>query len=97
MMPMGDAIPSRSADPPPGGVASFFQQKKRTRTDTEPEIVAPTEGSTNNINPLLRVNDVERSTESTETIITNPKLDKINDKKCCFESHEAFLKKMPNQ
>ena len=57
-----------------------------------------------NANPTLQINNLDLSA-STDTVISNPayaerekenlafRLDKLNDKKCRYESHEAFLKK----
>ena len=98
---MGDATTNRSTTPQEGlsNGSLFFQQKKRARTDAE------TPG--NSMTPVLQLNDVEIDNASTETIIRNPmyretdrekehltfKLDRLNDKRCRFESHEAFLNK----
>ncbi len=106
IMPMGDAIQSRAESPQnKGGVPSFFQQKKRVRTDTESDQEHSGTSTPNSLTPTLQLNDEDLSAASTVTIITNPafaerekeqltfKLDKLNDKKCRYESHEAFLKK----
>ena len=78
-------------------IHSAFKKRKVADTNT-------TEGS--NMNPpLLEVNNVPLESDSTETVMSNPtynskekeylafKLDKLNDKKARFESHESYLKK----
>ena len=110
--------------------SAFFQSKKRSRKDTEPEAnnntlssgETTTSSTSLTIPPLqinsLSVNEIDLSeTTSTDTVISNPaavtsennnatfgaderekeslafRLDKLNDKKCRYDSHEKFLKK----
>ena len=103
-MPTGDTIQNRSIDTTKdvalkNGSLFFSQQKKRTRTEAEATDMTTA--------PAIQVNDVDIAAASTETIVRNPvyqelerekehltfKLDKLNDKKCRYESHEAFLNK----
>ena len=103
-MPTGDTIPNRSNNnthvvPLSNGSLFFSQQKKRPRAEAETSGTMTT--------PTIQVSDVDIATTSTETIMQNPvhreverekehltfKLDKLNDKKCRYESHEAFLNK----
>ena len=109
IMSTRDAIQSRSDTDVTSGATNtasqfFDRQPKRARTDgnaTNPGT------STMAQTPIVQLNDQPLNSVSTETVVHNPryreterekehltfKLDKLNDKKCRFESHEAFLNK----
>lgn len=77
----------------PNTIVGAFQKKRRLD-----------EATTSSQSPTLQVNNVPLESVSNQTIISNPeysrekehltfKLDKLNDKKARFESHEAYLTK----
>ena len=81
---------------------SLFNQMKRGRTDS---LEQNNTATTNKDTPSVLVNDEPVESVSNVTVVNNPgyyarekehltfKLDKLNDKKCRYESHEAFLDK----
>ena len=79
-------------------IQSAFKKRKVDAANTN-------EGANMSDSPTLQVNDVPLESDSTETVRINPnhnsnekeylafKLDKLNDKKARFESHESYLTK----
>ena len=107
-MSSGEATICRSETLVPNGTSNTiegaFQRQKRSRTDSEQNYIS----HVNNDTPVLRINDEPLESISNETVVSNPgfylkekehltfKLDRLNDKKCRYESHEAFLNKCLN-